>query len=149
MSFLIIFVSLSLLVQINLFSGASGEGQWTSENLCEPSNPTKSNCLQHGCLCAWCPSPVISESHRAGELSEDNKDGGSQGTCFIYDDNPKVNRKRCGNMNATISTHGDSRYCKNVHSGIYVFVYLVIGLFVGGILLLCFWGATRSLRNQR
>ncbi len=102
---------------------------------CQPSHQTKSNCLHHhrSCLCGWCSLPSHPELSGVGELSEHNRNHGPLGKCFAYDDDPAVNIKNCGNINATIYTHANSKYCKNVHTAIYVVAYATLAMAMMGI----------------
>ena len=145
MNFLIRLVSLSLIFYIHFSSGILDSTG--SKHLCRPSNPTKANCLNHGCLCAWCS---LSNSLEAKELSEHNKNNGPLGKCFTYRrHDPAANIKRCGNINATIQTYANFGRCTHMYTVLYIFIYLVIGLVGAGVLTVCVSGAIRWLRKRR
>ncbi len=116
---------------------------------CRPSEQTKSNCLYHGCFCGWCILSHSGEFHGAGKLSEHNRNRGPLGKCFEYNDNLTVNIKNCGNINATIHTYANSKYCKNVSISILVFAYAACVLSVGGVVVGIIIALIWWLRNCR
>lgn len=148
MNFLIMIVSLFLTFHVNSCLGISNPKELIrSGDLCRPSNPTKSNCLNDGCICAWCS---LSITYKFEELSEHNKNKGPLGKCFTYRrHHPAVNTKRCGNVNVTIYTYANFGRCKHMYTGLYIFICVVIGLVGIGVSTVCISGAIGWLRNQR
>ncbi len=120
----LIWLGLLFFCYVSLSSSESVKYPPPPPPICEPSIPTKHNCIGQSCTCGWC---LPEDGHQT------EKDHDPTGNCFVHSDHPEYIKKMCGSVNSTVYTNLNSKFCHVTN----IITISLIGIYFSVIIIVC------------